>query len=122
MKKNSNYSQEHLNERGIWICRACHSAIHGMYDNFTLAEHYNTLELLNESEIVRKWVRYIGKRRLTSHTSDSRVKKKKNKVAMLEIEHGKRASSGGKGKKRKGKKGKGKGKGEGGLLMTQKYI
>jgi len=53
-----NYSREELN-RGINICRPCHTGIHRSFDEMTLAKHYNRLEdLLAAPELIKhfSWV------------------------------------------------------------------
>lgn len=46
------------------ICRPCHSAVHSMEDERTLAEQFHTLELLMADERMQRWVKYIAKRRV----------------------------------------------------------
>jgi len=83
MMRMHQYTQEHLNSRGIWVCRACHSAVHGMYDNYELGETYNTLEDLLKTEKVEKWIKYIQNRKLTAHSNDGRTRKA-NRIVQLE--------------------------------------
>lgn len=54
---------EQLN-RCVLICRPCHSAIHKLEDEKTLAARFNTLPLLMADERIQKWVAYISKRRV----------------------------------------------------------
>uniref|UniRef100_A0A6B2LTX9 HNH domain-containing protein n=1 Tax=Arcella intermedia TaxID=1963864 RepID=A0A6B2LTX9_9EUKA len=61
-RKHHNMTKEKLNE-GILLCRSCHSAVHGMYDNKTLAAEKSTLEALLADEKVQKWVKYIEKKK-----------------------------------------------------------
>lgn len=56
-------TSEHLN-RCILICRPCHSAIHKLEDEKTLAARFHTLQLLMADERIQKWVAYISKRRV----------------------------------------------------------
>ncbi|KAG2454065.1 hypothetical protein HYH02_001106 [Chlamydomonas schloesseri] len=58
-------SQQDLN-RGIDICRPCHSAIHRTYDNKTLAASYSTLEALLQSEPLQKFIRWAQKQKVTT--------------------------------------------------------
>lgn len=51
-------SREELN-RGIHVCRACHSGIHRRYDEMTLAREFSTLQrLLDDPDLSRHfaWV------------------------------------------------------------------
>uniref|UniRef100_A0A7S4C8S4 HNH domain-containing protein n=1 Tax=Eutreptiella gymnastica TaxID=73025 RepID=A0A7S4C8S4_9EUGL len=52
--------------RGIWICRPCHSAIHSLHDNKTLAAQYNTLEALLELEQIQRFIKWVSKQRVRS--------------------------------------------------------
>lgn len=45
------------------ICRSCHSAIHRFHDNMTLAQHYNTTELLLQDQQVYKFCQWASKQR-----------------------------------------------------------
>ncbi len=45
---------------GINICRRCHTGLHKLFDEMTLARDLNTLQALRENEAVQKhcaWVR-----------------------------------------------------------------
>jgi hypothetical protein len=46
------------------ICRPCHSAIHKFYDNMTLAQQYNTPELLLQDPQVYKFCQWASKQRV----------------------------------------------------------
>ncbi|KIJ69358.1 hypothetical protein HYDPIDRAFT_172773 [Hydnomerulius pinastri MD-312] len=46
-----------------WLCRPCHTAIHGMATNDELAREFYTVELLLEREDVRKWRSYASRQR-----------------------------------------------------------
>ncbi|PNW78591.1 hypothetical protein CHLRE_09g390800v5 [Chlamydomonas reinhardtii] len=56
---------EELN-RGVDVCRPCHSAIHRTYDNKTLAASYSTLEALLQSEPLQKFIRWAQKQKVTT--------------------------------------------------------
>jgi hypothetical protein len=76
MMKKHGYTKDELDHRGIWVCRACHSAIHGSHENRELAEKFNTLETLLACEKIQKWIGYISKRKVTAHgRSDTRLLK-----------------------------------------------
>ena len=52
------YTREAL-QRGIFICRACHRAIHKRFSEMELAKHFNTPEnLLSDPDLLRHfaWV------------------------------------------------------------------
>jgi len=65
-KMSRNYSYKEMATRGIWVCRPCHSAIHRTHDNMELAEHFNTVEALEECPTLQKWVKYAAKQRPTT--------------------------------------------------------
>jgi len=56
-------SREVLNTT-VDICRPCHDACHRFADESTLAEKYNTLELLLAQEEIRSFIRYVQKQRI----------------------------------------------------------
>ena len=58
----THYDREQLN-RGIMICRYCHSAIHRLYDEMTLAKHYATLDDLLADAAIQKHVAWVVKKR-----------------------------------------------------------
>jgi len=72
----------YLNTHGAWICRQCHSAIHGIHSNQELMKRYSTVPQLMECERVRKWIQYISKRRASKHYA--RGVKTQNVVALLQ--------------------------------------
>jgi hypothetical protein len=81
-KLHPDYTKEFLHQHGIWICRSCHSAVHGFHDNFALASEYFTLERLLECEKVQKWIKYISKKKVRSG-HDVRLKNGQNRIAKL---------------------------------------
>lgn len=44
-----------------WLCRACHSFVHGIADNEELARDWFSVERLLERENVRRWATWVGK-------------------------------------------------------------
>lgn len=44
-----------------WLCRACHSFVHGMASNEELAKSFYTVDLICEREDVQKWAQWVGK-------------------------------------------------------------
>jgi len=44
-----------------WLCRACHSFVHGIGSNEELAREWFTIDLLREREDVQKWGMWVGK-------------------------------------------------------------
>ncbi|KAI0665736.1 hypothetical protein C8Q78DRAFT_491743 [Trametes maxima] len=46
-----------------WLCRPCHSAVHHVANNESLAKEYYTVELLLEREDIQKWRKYAAKQR-----------------------------------------------------------
>ncbi|KAE9007350.1 hypothetical protein PR003_g16665 [Phytophthora rubi] len=56
------YTKEFLNTC-IMICRQCHSKIHSVEDNKTLAREYNTLEKIMQHPKIIDWVAYARKQK-----------------------------------------------------------
>ena len=58
-------------------CRPCHTAIHGFADERTLGESYNTVESLLEVEELRKFAKYMNKRKggMKTHSNALRYAK-----------------------------------------------
>lgn len=53
------YSRDELN-RGVELCRRCHTGLHRLYDEMTLGRELNTLEALRRDPAVQRhaqWVR-----------------------------------------------------------------
>ena len=50
--------------RGGWLCRPCHSAVHRLISHEELGRNYDTIEKLEEHEAIRKWVTYAEKQRV----------------------------------------------------------
>lgn len=57
------FTQEHLNTC-VDICRPCHSAVHNLIDEKTLAKQYNTVEALLAHEGVQKFIAYAQKQKV----------------------------------------------------------
>ena len=49
--------------RGIWVCRSCHSALHKFCTNIELAETYNTIQALLSHEEIYKYVKWAKKQK-----------------------------------------------------------
>ncbi|KAI5790692.1 hypothetical protein DFH27DRAFT_485988 [Peziza echinospora] len=58
-----NWHPEHMLNSVAWLCRPCHSTVHKVADNETLAREYYTVEKLLERDDVQKWAAYISKQR-----------------------------------------------------------
>eukprot|EP00301_Raphidiophrys_heterophryoidea_P011905 c18151_g1_i1.p1 GENE.c18151_g1_i1~~c18151_g1_i1.p1 ORF type:complete len:314 (+),score=80.58 c18151_g1_i1:135-944(+) len=56
------YSQELLSTT-IRVCRPCHSAIHRMADEATLARDFNTLEKIMQTSRMQQWAKYAARLR-----------------------------------------------------------
>ena len=54
-------AQSHNFDAVIMICRKCHDGIHDLYDERTLAEHFNTLEKLCTDEALQKHFSWVAK-------------------------------------------------------------
>jgi len=57
----THYDKAQLNE-GIMICRYCHSAIHRLYDEMTLAKSLANLAQLLADEAVQKHIAWVRKK------------------------------------------------------------
>lgn len=57
-----NFEREHMRQRGIDICRRCHSFIHRKFSQKILGRELNTLEKLLENETVRNYLLWARKR------------------------------------------------------------
>eukprot|EP01134_Creolimax_fragrantissima_P005711 CFRG5711T1 len=79
-KKKKGQSVETL-QLCINVCRPCHSAIHRIYDEKTLASSYNSLELLMSSEEIIKFARYASKQKLKC-TEDIRLNRSKRRYHL----------------------------------------
>lgn len=44
-----------------WLCRACHSFVHGIAGNEELAREWYTVDLLLEREDVQRWVKWAAR-------------------------------------------------------------
>ncbi|KAJ1557417.1 hypothetical protein HK096_007376 [Nowakowskiella sp. JEL0078] len=60
------YDKKEMHERGIMICGPCHKAVHRIFTNVVLANEYNTLDKLLESEDVMRWIKYARKQKVYS--------------------------------------------------------
>ena len=49
-----------MTTRIAMICRMCHSAVHRFWDNDTLAERFNTVDLIMEEEQMQKFARWAS--------------------------------------------------------------
>ncbi|MEH6593262.1 MAG: hypothetical protein V7746_23535 [Halioglobus sp.] len=49
---------------GIYICRQCHSGIHTLFDEMTLAKHFNTFERLAQDEGLLRHCRWVARQRI----------------------------------------------------------
>ena len=46
--------------RVAWLCRACHSFVHGLAGNEELARKWFSVELLMGRDDVRRWAAWVG--------------------------------------------------------------
>lgn len=56
------YAREDLNA-GVHVCRKCHSGIHKMYDEMTLAKQFNSLDLLKNDAAISAHVNWVAKQK-----------------------------------------------------------
>lgn len=59
------YKREQL-AAGIYICRQCHNGIHTLFDEMTLAKHFNKLESLMLDQALIKHCRWVARQRTGS--------------------------------------------------------
>lgn len=68
VRKRGWHGEERL-QSVAWLCRACHSFVHGLAGNEELARRFYTVELIREGgtereadkrERVERWVRWVG--------------------------------------------------------------
>lgn len=59
------YSKRQLAD-GVDLCRLCHSGLHGLYDEMTLATRFNTLSLLQADPAISRHVRWVSKQRIAN--------------------------------------------------------
>nr|WP_246386622.1 hypothetical protein [Litorivivens lipolytica] len=57
------FSREQLNV-GVLICRQCHSGIHRIYDEMTLAKHFNSLASLQSDPALQKHFAWVAKQKI----------------------------------------------------------
>ena len=57
------YTKLFMSNHGIWICKAyCHKQIHAFITEKDMGMKFNTLELLREHPLVKKYVEWRSKR------------------------------------------------------------
>ena len=57
------YDKTYMHTHGIEVCSDCHRQIHRLFDLYELGRYYNTLDKLLETDEVRKYLRYIVKKK-----------------------------------------------------------
>ena len=58
-----NFTREEMKENGIMICDDCHKFIHKKYKEKELGRELNTLDKLQNDLEIKKFVKYIRKRK-----------------------------------------------------------
>ena len=76
--KKGTYTRDQLN-RCVDLCRACHSKVHKTEDEKSLAENYNTIELLLAHPDIKKFAKYMYKQKSTKHNNDTRLVPKQSR-------------------------------------------
>ncbi|MGD8583580.1 MAG: hypothetical protein PVG12_01675 [Gammaproteobacteria bacterium] len=56
-----NFDKADMKERGIDICRRCHSFIHKKFSEKYLGRELNTLEKLEQNEIIKAYLKWAKK-------------------------------------------------------------
>ncbi|NVJ62343.1 MAG: hypothetical protein HWE27_18290, partial [Gammaproteobacteria bacterium] len=59
------YSKQELNQ-GIEICRKCHRGIHKTYDEMTLGQEFNSLQLILSDTALLKHFHWVAKQKVKS--------------------------------------------------------
>ena len=57
-----NFEKSDMKERGIAVCRKCHSFLHKQFSEKYLGRELNTLEKILENETVQNYARWARKR------------------------------------------------------------
>ena len=50
-------------QKGVWLCRPCHSGVHKLYDEVTLGREFYTLERLASDPGIAKHAKWVSKQR-----------------------------------------------------------
>ena len=50
-------------QAGVYVCRACHSGIHRLYDEMTLGRRFSTLEALLADEALARHFAWVSRQR-----------------------------------------------------------
>lgn len=59
------FTKQDLN-RGVDICRPCHSGIHNQYDEMTLAKQFSSVEALMADGALHKHFQWVSKQKIKS--------------------------------------------------------
>ncbi|WP_246119318.1 hypothetical protein [Aliikangiella coralliicola] len=51
-----NFTKEEMTNRGIVVCRKCHSFIHRQFSEKELGRDFNTLDKLMENETIKNYI------------------------------------------------------------------
>ena len=57
------FSKEDMQNRGIYVCRACHNFIHTRFAEKELGRTYNTTEQLLADDKIREFIEWVRKQR-----------------------------------------------------------
>ena len=72
-----NFSKDELN-RGIDICRRCHSGIHSLYDEMTLGKRFWNVHLLLADDALRRHFRWVSKQKVRRTRTSFEVESAEN--------------------------------------------
>ncbi|GLS25779.1 hypothetical protein GCM10007877_14930 [Marinibactrum halimedae] len=57
------FDKQDMRERGVYLCRRCHSFVHKKFPEKYLGRHLNTLEKLKANDVIMTYVQWVkGKR------------------------------------------------------------
>lgn len=58
-----NFTKKELTESGLDICKDCHKFIHKTWEPKELGRDFNTFKKMNDDERIKKFVKYIKKKK-----------------------------------------------------------
>lgn len=56
------FSKDELNQ-GVYLCRPCHTGLHRLFDEMTLAKQFNTLDKLKADSKIQKHAEWVAKQK-----------------------------------------------------------
>ncbi len=59
------FTKTEMRERGVYVCRKCHSFIHKQFSEKCLGRELNTVEKLKSNAVIAKYVQWATKNKLS---------------------------------------------------------